>query len=105
MADMTIEFEGTADLDPARGSAASVWRSWAEHAPPELLEYFNGICGDRVRAVRSQYPSQIDPRSGLYRNMRRDCVNSLNRLSEEVAALHDSGDLDHLFDQEQDEDA
>ena len=75
-------------------ATASVWRSWAEHASPELLEYFNGMSGERLRHVRRQYPAECTPGTDTYGQLRRDCVNSLNRLAEECQALYDSGDLD-----------
>jgi len=84
-------------LDPLHvgdktGVTASVWRSWSKHASPELLEAFNKRSLGAIKAARSQFPSNIDPTMPEYRNMRRACVNALNRLSETVQGEHDALD-------------
>jgi len=68
---------------------SNVWRSWAEHAAPELREEFEGRTREVIRGVRSNYPAMIDPKSGEYRNLRRECIEALNRLSEAVQAEYD----------------
>lgn len=73
---------------------SNVWRSWSEHAAPELRKEFESRTRGVVAGVRAQYHGAIDPRSGEYRNLRRDCIEALNRLSEAVQAEHDANDQD-----------
>ena len=68
---------------------SNVWRSWAEHASPELLEEFESRTKACVAGVRAQYSGNIHPASGEYRNLRRACIEALNRLSEAVQAEYD----------------
>jgi len=85
------------ELDPLHagdrtGVTASVWRSWSERADPELVEAFNGRSVECMRGVRAQYPSNCGPKHPQYQDMRRDCVDALNRLSEAIQGEADAVD-------------
>lgn len=82
--------ESAGELDPQLAVAASVWRSWALHASPELLEKFNDQVLETIQGARAQHPAQVHPSSGEYRNMKRDCVNALNRLAEQIQGEYDA---------------
>jgi len=84
------------EADPSVGVAASIWRSWAEHASPELLAAFNGRALKCMKAAQVLHGPGLVPGSGPYRNMRRDVVNALNRLSEAIQGEHDHGEHQDL---------
>jgi uncharacterized membrane protein YccC len=84
----TNEFDPIA-IDPAAGEEASVWRSWAEHAPPQVLEDFNKKCLPVMKGIRSQYPGKMHKSDASYRNMRRAMIHALNRLAEEMQSCQD----------------
>jgi len=82
-------------LDPAgelqeQKHMSNVWRSWSENASPELRAEFESRTRDCIQDVRRKYSSRVDPQSGEYRNLRRDCIDALCRLSEAVQAEHDA---------------
>ena len=92
--DGTIEELDLDELDPHgvqedQKHMSNVWRSWSEHASPELREEFESRTKACVAGVRGQFPGDLHPASGEYRNLRRACVNALNRLSEAVQAEYD----------------
>lgn len=92
--DGSVEEMELDELDPLgvredQKHMSNVWRSWSEHASPELRQEFESRTRDCIQGVRVQYPGNIQPGSGEYRNLRRACVEALNRLSEAVQAEHD----------------
>ena len=83
------------DLDPLgiqeeQKHLSNVWRSWSEQASPELREEFESRSGACVSGARARFPATVHPASGEYRNLRRACIEALNRLSEAVQAEHDA---------------
>jgi len=77
------------ELDLDEGSMSNVWRSWSENASPELRAEFESRTGDCVREARAKHGSPA-PGTGEYRNLRRDCIQALCRLSEAVQEEHDA---------------
>jgi len=69
--------------------SASVWRSWSENAPEDLRELFDERTLGCLKGVRSQYPAECGPNHPRYSDLRRDCVNALNRLSETIQGESD----------------
>jgi len=92
MDDQEAKFTPPDKIDPATGPQASVWRSWSEHAAPELVELFDGRSNECMRGVRAQYPPDCGPKHPQYSDLRRDCVNALNRLSEQIQGEADALD-------------
>ncbi len=88
--DREISFgEEASEVDPLTGSQASVWRSWAEKARPELLAEFNDeqlVC---LQEVRRRYPAECRPGSADYRNLKNESIRALNLLAEGIQASYD----------------
>ena len=70
----------------------AAWRSWAESAPPELLERFEAMSGSLVAHIRREYRANCGPGHPLYQEMKERASRALLDLTESVGAQDDAVD-------------